>query len=189
MWGSFDKDRVFRSQFEPDGERFLFRYGKKAAPVLVTGPEMEECVATYLRRSRSVTRIGAAAIVITIVIFSLSGNNSLERDGATFLLVIIWSIPFMVAAWWAWRSPTEALRNRMAVGAARSRAQVRAQMLSEMRWPMTSMPIAIGALLVCFRLANWPPHTIESWIWFAIGLFFIATGTFNSIVKLRLKQT
>jgi hypothetical protein len=190
MWGSSDDETasMFRAQFERDGDRYLFRYGKRSAPVAVTVQEMEESIAAFRRRIRWVTRGGVSVMMAAIFAFVLSGSDFLDRDGAIWLLVLVWTVPFMIAFVWAWRSPTRRFMVRVPIGRERTRSEVRADMLSEWGWSKIILPLGGGLLLVTYRIANWPPTTIEGWIWLGLGLFLALVSTANAIMKLRVRR-
>jgi hypothetical protein len=190
MWKTQDDeaDQLFRAQFEEDAGRVLFRLNRRRAPVVVTFEEKERSIEIYRQRVRWVT-YGSAAVMMAVVIgFGIWDSDFLDRDGAIFLLVAVWMVPFWVAFKWAWRSSTREFVRRTPVGKERARGEVRSQMLSEWGWMKIASPIGIGLALIAYHLMNWPPESVDNWIWLGFGVVMFLLGSANSIVKLRARS-
>ena len=191
MWGNSGKETEshFRAQFESDGDRWLFRSGRRGAPIVVTYEEMEESVAVYRQRIQWVTSAGVLVLIIAVISLAVLGSNFLDRDGATWLLVLLWLIPFLAAFMWAWKSPTRNFAQRMPIGPERSRGEARTRMLQEWRWSGIVGQTVGGVILAAYGIANWPPVTIDGWILLSLGVFLVIMGIANAVMKWRTMRS
>ena len=178
---------MFRAQFEQADGCILFRYGRRSPPVVVTVQEMEESITNYRRRARLVTNAGVIVMIAAILGLQFAGDF-LDRDGAVWLLVLGCTIPYSIAFKRAWKSSTSQFKRRTPVGVERSRGEVRKMMLSDWGWTRTAILPVLGLALVACWVANWPPATIEAWLWFGFGVIFLAIGLFNAAVKWRIEH-
>lgn len=185
---SAEMERLFRSQFRQEQGRLVFRRNGRGPPVPVTENEMEDSVALFLRRERQLRiPLFAVPIALIFILVALDGGRLFERDGAIWLLVAVLGVSIAVAIRWQWRSSTDMFSGRTPLSSKlRARAELRAEMLRRWSWPKLLGFLGLGLLLTVPRLFEWPPKSIDNWMWLLLGLVLLAVSLFNVSIKLRL---
>jgi hypothetical protein len=168
----------FADQFEPDGANYIYRRNKLAGGVRVTSAEHDAFLARFGRDQKWMMRI-FAALSIPMLILSAMVNPAVSNVlgdrwtqivalGAAFLLsaMCVWIIVIKNRSWSA---PARALAGRAAVGAIRTRAQLRHAKLRETSWRGLA-GLAILFVACCYICVDKRDlGSIWSLLWIAFG--------------------
>jgi len=123
----------FAEQFEADGDAYLYRRFRKAAPVRVTVRERDDFVANFersYRRAYLAMIVGLFILMIGIVAITIAMGRELTEH-AIYAAIALWVSFFLLAHYRIWNAPARALERRPAVGRERSRAEMGDIMMAE----------------------------------------------------------
>jgi hypothetical protein len=146
---------TYRTQFEWDGGRLLFRRSGKGRGVVVTESEMIEAVEAYQFRVIILMALGfiLSAISIALALW-LAPRESLVPwlVGALMGSTVVSMLPYS----WAYRSPTAHFASRMPSGEDRTSEQLKREALSEFGLTEAGFML-LGGSAVMLKMDHWPP--------------------------------
>ncbi len=139
MIGNHGFDRVcqkFAAQFEPDGNGFVYRKYAKDAPIPVNASERDKYIEDFNRSTKF--RLWAVAGATILFILALSFYQVKTSAGPSGLpiycgLAVILGA-YLISHYWAWNRPARELRDRGAIGEARSRVEMKQRSLARLTY-------------------------------------------------------
>lgn len=155
MTNVFDIHSMFESQFEPDGDGFLYRRNSKDAPIRVSAAERDKYIGIFARH----VKYGFWGIVIStsLLIAALTTYNIITGDEPSNIVLYIGLtiifLAYMFAHIRARNLPARELRDRLIVGPPRSKTQIRNRHAANMSYSQIGGVILIGFAFpaVCIR--------------------------------------
>jgi hypothetical protein len=175
------------SEFEWDGDRWLFRRGGRAAPVEVTREEMISSVSVYENLVLFLVALLLAGGVFGLVVMGTSydpgGGNDDERAS---LLIIVGAIVALLATLSIVRRlVTRKFNGRKVVGPPRSRMELRRAHVERTSW--LGLFALVGYFLVILVWQHLPPVKLIDWLWLAMTMLLVGNNGFNAVLKWRMR--
>jgi len=169
---------LFRVQFAPDGDGYLYRRGRKGAAIRVSSGEYQEFVDTFARASRRLRWGFAGGIFLIILvdsIWSVSTGVDVDSPAGSIVLIGLILIAAIAFVWLFNRSyhrPAQILERRVPVSGELSREEFRRQWFGSMRW--TTILGRLGSLLVVSVVILLDHDVMHGWgrLWLLLLGFF-----------------
>ena len=197
MWNIFRNEfserqrQLFIDQFEPSGDRFIYRKSMKGPAIPVTASERRRFVDEYDRRSRRSTWmiIGGLAIVTVGLIAWSIGNDGAFPDAFFYVAigaVTAISIGYMLRAWGA---PARELQNRTPIAGERSRDEMKRRMMARTSYGQIAALAFAGAILP-FTLRS-RTDVLHGWgrLWLLFGGVIILLAGIAAFRKWRIERS
>lgn len=182
---------LFADQFEAEGAGFLYRKSMRGAPVRVTAAERDKFVQDFSRRSRILSWSMTAA-VMALVLGAVGYAEAVGREAQDPLIyggVGLLMTAFLLVWYRMWNAPARALQLRTPVGPAKSRSEVRRDMIASMSWVQMFVIMLLLGLLIVGSLSNGrAPSNIQDWVTLVLSGGAIAAWLWLAVMKLRLRR-
>lgn len=181
---------MFADQFEADGDDCIYRKYSKGAPIKVSAIERDRYIAEFNRFLKYWFWGGVAGIVILIIVatFYIAKFDAEPLDSSTWIGVFLILALSMIAYFWAWNIPAWELRGRGAVGAVRSRAEMRRRYLEKLSYG--EIAAIAGALIAALLRLHAKENLLLGWnrAWLIFGVFGIAVFLILAFRKWRFER-
>jgi len=190
MTGSFDRVRqMFADQFEPDAQGFLFRKYMKGAPIPVSTAERDRYIATFNRFTRYASwgiAGGTIFLIATIALYATIAGVALP-DMALYLGLGASFVAYMAGYFWIWNLPMRELRDRGAIGEARSRAEIKQLFLEKTTYGQIAASAGVGIVLLIRSQSN--GGLLSGWnlLWAGSGAALLVLCAIQAFRKWRFE--
>jgi hypothetical protein len=171
-------DRSFASQFQPDGDSFLYRYGGIGPAIRVTREERDNFVRDDSERSRSGIQEYCVSCLVLIAAF-VFGRTYWHVDGYWLMVALLAPLPIMlVLGWRSGTDPRRLLEGRPFVEPIPTAAEIRRQKLARVSWTSLALP----ASMIGYSIWSNENETTSDWIWFGMA---VLAGLFIMVQAVR----
>jgi hypothetical protein len=145
----FNLRTQFEDQFEPNGDGFLYRRYQKNAPVFVTAAERDRYLAAFDRFDKyGKWGVIAGTVLIMAAAVTYSVSMSVEvPDVAIYIGLGVVCTIYMFFHFRTWSQPSRELRNRLTLGEARSKAEIRERFAAKISYGQLASLLALGVML------------------------------------------
>jgi hypothetical protein len=180
----------FAGQFEPDGDRLLYRRNRIGAPIEVSPRERDRLVAEYGRRVKVMIVVLVGAMILMIfggAFFFTFHDHPVPEPLVIVIGFGLIMILFVVASHWAWNAPVRFLADRPASGPARSKADAHREALRRLGWDRLAAAAGMGCLAlmrVHGRENLWAGWNLA---WMLLAAFMLGLAAVQAIRKLRAR--
>lgn len=176
----------FASQFEPEGDGFIYRPSLRSPGYRVTAAERDAMTAAFLRSAPWVVAVGVLAPIVLIPgAYALYAAGGARPPEPVVVAIVTASVAINVAgAWWLWRAPFQRLRGRAPAAPALSGAEARRRAFAQMGWSRVAVPMFIGLLLARGAVSGGLSPGLSR-IYLAAAVAALAIGLWIAVNKWR----
>ena len=129
---------------------------------------------------------------MAIAVGTVGYSQTVGGDVQNSLIYIgVWSLipPFSLVWYRIWNAPARELGRRTPLGPARTRSEVRREMITKMTWVQMIATIALLALLIAGSLPSGrAPSNVGDWVILVLGGGAFAAWLWLVVMKLRLRR-
>lgn len=183
--------RLFCSQFEPDGDGFLYRAGLRAEAVRVSAQERQAFVDAYGRQLRRMMALLIGGIVLVLIAMTAwdARYEAIDRNSVTYWAILSSpTVLFLLLHHYFWHAPARALEGRPRFGGTRPRKEIRDRILTEQSYSRYIFTLVLFSLILWGFLSK--PDAFQGWniAWIAFFGAVVIMGAFNLIRKWTISR-